>query len=117
MLKPVRNTTFVALVTGMVALAVPGQALAWSCQSQYQKAEELIDRAEKLTTVNTDSRILSMLEQARGLADAGIISHERASEGHTGETGKYMHGDAIRKAIWAQDLAKEAYFLLTDETY
>ena len=38
------------------------------------------------------------------------------SRSHTGEIGKYSHGDAVRQARWAESLATEALFLTTGET-
>ncbi|MBL4758262.1 MAG: hypothetical protein JKY32_11730 [Rhizobiales bacterium] len=54
-----------------------------------------------------------MIEKAKELADAGIVSHEHASEGHRGNIGKFMHSDAVRKGRWAQHLAGQALFMLT----
>lgn len=117
MSKSLQRTALIALISASAMFALPGQTLAWSCQSQYEEAERLIEKAENLVADDTDSRILAMLEQAKGLADSGIVSHAKASEGHTGEVGKFMHGNAMRQAAWAQELAKQAYFLLTTETY
>jgi len=66
-----------------------------------------------MVTSKTDSRIKAMLEEARGLAKSGLVSHTAANEKHKGETGKYAHGDSVRKGRWAVALAKEALFLLT----
>jgi hypothetical protein len=113
MKKSIRNIVALSLILSTLAFAIPGQALAYTCEAVYEAAETLIEQAEALVKPDTDSRILAMIEQAKGLADGGIASHRRASEGHTGDVGKFMHGDAVRIGRQAQDLAREALFLLT----
>ena len=113
MKKSIRNKVTLPLILSTLTFAIPGQALAYTCEAVYEEAETLIEQAEALVKPDTDSRILAMIEQAKGLADAGITSHRRASEGHTGDVGKFMHGDAVRIGRQAQDLAREALFLLT----
>jgi len=108
----------IGLGTGACALLIlgTGQAFAWSCEAEYSAAEDLITQAEALVKPDTDSRILALIEEAKGLADGGIINHRKAGERHTGEVGKYKHSDAMRKARWSQQLASQALFLLTGET-
>lgn len=105
------------ILFGLAMISIPASSYAYSCKSVYIEAENLIKKAESLVTNKTDSRIKSMIEEAKGLADAGFISHKEANERHTGETGKYAHGDAVRKGRQAVDLAKEALFLLTGTPY
>ena len=115
MLKSFHGVAAIALLGFGIAVTAPGQSMAYSCGAQYERAGELINQAEKLVKKDTDSRILAMIAEAAGLAQAGIVSHKPASERHTGKTGKFMHSDAVRKGKWAQELAKQAIFLLTGE--
>jgi hypothetical protein len=108
------SAAVVLLATGS-ALLLPLPALAYSCMAEFSQAQNLVDKAQALVAPGTDSRVLAMIAEARGIAEAGMISHKEASEGHTGEVGKYMHSDAVRKGKWAQDLAKEAIFLINGE--
>ena len=111
---------FVKLITLLAGfglfIAFTGPVHAYSCNAEFAKAEALIKEAEGLLKPDTDSRILALIEQARGVAMAGIISHRKASERHIGATGKYAHGQAVSKGRQAQSIAKEALFLLTGET-
>lgn len=113
--RSVQPVAIMAILIGGIAMAAPNRAMAYSCMTQFSHAEDLIKEAEELVKEDTDSRILAMIAEAKGIAQAGIISHQAASEGHTGEVGKFMHGDAVRKGKWAQDLARQALFLLTGE--
>ncbi len=115
MKKSAQAIASMAILAGGFAVLTPSQVMAYSCMSQFEHAKQLIEDAEKLVDENTDSRILAMIAEAKGIAQAGIISHQAASEGHTGEVGKFMHSDAVRKGKWAQDLARQATFLLTGE--
>ena len=109
-----------ALVLTLVSLgfvaAGAAPAMAYSCEAQFSAANELIAEAESLVKEDTDSRILAMIAEAKGIAAAGITSHRKANERHTGDRGKFMHGDSVRKGRWAQSLADQAIFLLTGET-
>lgn len=113
--RSIRTAASLALLGLGVALLSPNQAEAYSCKSQFEAAQELIQQAEKLVKEDTDSRVLGMIAEAKGLAEAGIVSHDAASQKHTGHDGKFMHSDAVRKGLWAQELAKQALFLLTGE--
>jgi hypothetical protein len=115
MFKSIFNTiAFTLSVIGMTAAATT-LAFAYSCESEFAEASQIVAEAEALVKEDTDSRILAMIAEAKGIAEAGIISHRKANEGHTGETGKFMHGDAVRMGKWAQTLAKQAIFSLTGE--
>ncbi len=115
MSKSLKSTIAALLLTGALSIATTGQAMAYSCSAQFEHANVLISEAEQFVKKDTDSRILAMIAEAKGIAQAGIISHNAASQGHTGEVGKFMHSDAVRKGKWAQQLAKQAIFLLTGE--
>ena len=115
MIKRLRHSVAVAMLGAGSALLLPLDALAYSCMSEFSQAQELVDKAQALVTTSTDSRVLAMIAEARGIAEAGMISHKAASESHTGEVGKFMHSDSVRKGKWAQDLAKEAIFLINGE--
>lgn len=97
-----------------VSLATTSTAQAYSCNAVFKEADKLIKQAKAKVTKKTDSRIMAMIEEARGLANAGLVSHKQANERHHGPTGKYAHGDSVRKGRWAVALAKEALFLLDD---
>lgn len=115
MFKSIFNSiVFMFSVIGITAASTT-LAFAYSCESEFAKASQLVAEVESLVKEDTDSRILAMIAEAKGIAEAGIISHRNASERHTGENGKFMHGDAVRKGKWAQTLAKQAVFLLTGE--
>jgi len=111
------NIAFVLALTsfGFVA-AGTSPAMAYSCGAEFATASELIAEAEGLVKKDTDSRILAMIAEAKGIAASGIISHNKANQRHTGDTGKFMHGDAVRKGRWAQTLANQAIFSMTGET-
>ena len=114
------KTTSFALVLTLTSLgfvaAGTTPAMAYTCEAEFSAAKEAIAEAEALVKEDTDSRILAMIAEAKGIAEAGITSHRKANQRHTGETGKYMHGDSVRKGRWAQTLAAQAIFLLTGET-
>ncbi|NQV85168.1 MAG: hypothetical protein HQ494_15260 [Rhodospirillales bacterium] len=111
------NIAFVLALTslGFVAAGTT-PAMAYSCGAQFKSANKIIAEAEGLVTKDTDSRILAMIAEAKGIAQAGIISHKKANQGHTGDVGKFMHGDSVRKGKWAQSLATQAIFLMSGET-
>ena len=100
----------------VLVIASAGQVRAYSCNAEFTKAEALIKEADGLVKPDTDSRILALIEEARGIANAGIVSHRKATERHVGPTGKYMHGQAVSKGRQAQSVAKQALFLLTGKT-
>lgn len=114
-----KTTHFAAMLTltslGFIA-AGTAPAMAYSCEAEFAAANELIAEAESLVKEDTDSRILAMIAEAKGIAESGITSHRKASERHTGDKGKFMHGHSVRKGRWAQTLATQAIFLLTGET-
>jgi hypothetical protein len=109
--RPLKKYTSVLVALG--SLAGTASAWAYSCESEFAKAESLIKEAENGLKPDTDARIKAMLAEAKGTLDAAKISHRQASEKHTGDIGKYMHGDAVRKGRWAQSLASEVIFLAT----
>lgn len=104
-------------IAGALCLAAAGTSpvLAYSCEAEFAKAAQLVAEAEALVAENTDARVLAMISEAKGIAETGIISHRKATERHTGDVGKFMHSDAVRKGKWAQTLAKQAIFLMTGE--
>lgn len=102
-------------LVGALCFVVASAAFAYSCEAEFAKANQLVAEAEALVTENTDARALAMIAEAKGIAEAGIVSHRKATERHTGENGKFMHSDAVRKGKWAQSLAKQAIFLITGE--
>lgn len=112
MKKLIQFLISVTMIFGLLVISTTS-SYAYSCKAVYIEAEKLIEKAESLVSKTTDSRIKAMIEEAKGLADSGIISHKAANERHTGNTGKYAHGDAVRKGRQAVALAKEALFLLT----
>lgn len=101
---------FLLALTGFAFSSV---ASAYSCNRVFTEANILIKKAEGMVNTKTDSRILSILEEAKGIAKAGLISHSKASQNHHGLTGKYAHSDSVRKGRWAVSLAKQALFLLS----
>lgn len=88
-------------------------ASAYSCKAVFFEANTLIKKAEKLVTPKTDSRIISIIEEAKGLAKSGLVSHDKANQNHHGKVGKFAHSDSVRRGKWAVSLAKQALFLLT----
>lgn len=113
------NRTHLALasLSLLLALFLTGiqTVLAYSCEAEFSKAEQTINEAKAAVNEQTDARIKASLAEAEGLLKAAQISHRQASERHVGEHGKYMHGDAVRKARWAQTLATEVIFLATGD--
>lgn len=101
------------LIVSTLALCITTNVYAYSCNAVFKQANGMIKKAEAMVTDKTDSRIKAMLEEAKGLAKAGLVSHKAANQRHTGDTGKYAHGDSVRKGRWALSLAKEALFLLS----
>lgn len=112
MKKPIRVLIAVPMLFGLLLIGT-SSVNAYSCKGVYIEAENLIKKAESMVTKKTDSRIKAIIEEAKGLADAGFVSHTAANARHTGIVGKYAHGDAVRKGRQAVALAKEALFLLT----
>ncbi len=110
---PAHKYVAASIVALGLMLGSVSPAMAYSCQAVFQEADKLIKEAESLVTAKTDSRIKAMIAEAKGLAEAGLVSHTAANERHHGATGKYAHGDSVRKGRWAVALAKEALFLLT----
>jgi len=114
------KTTFTALALTLASIGfVAGgasPAMAYSCEGQFSRANELVTKAESMVKKDTDARILALIAEAKGIANSGIISHRKANERHTGKNGKFMHGDSVRKGKWAQSLAKQAIFLLSGDT-
>jgi len=92
-------------------------AMAYSCKAVFKEANGLIKQADALVKEDTDSRIKALIAEAKGVASAGLVSHTAANQRHTGETGKYAHGDSVRKGRTAVSMAKEALFLLTGVTH
>lgn len=105
-----------AVVGGMIALAGVAPAAAYMCEGTFAVAEERIKEAESKVQPGTDVRIKQKIAEAKGLLESAKIGHRQATERHTGEVGKYSHGDAVRQARWAESLATEALFLTTGET-
>ena len=103
------------IVSTVLVMLVSGPASAYSCKTEFQTAQALIQEAEALVKSNTDSRIIALIEKAKGISKAGFISHDRANEKHVGANGKHMHGQAVSMGRQAQSIAKEALFLLTGE--
>ena len=112
--KSIHTTALLAALGLFIAGTSPVHA--YSCNAEFAKAEALIKEAEGLVKPDTDARILALIEQAKGIANAGIVSHRKAGERHVGATGKFMHGQAVSLGRQAQAVAKEALFLLTGET-
>jgi hypothetical protein len=113
--KSLKVSAYIALAGASAFVSTAAQA--WSCETTFKEAMTQIEAAEALVDENTDSRILGMIAEAKGIAEAGIVSHRKSNEGHTKEVGKYRHSDAITKGREAQLLAKQAKFLITGETY
>jgi len=116
MLKTTKFALALTLASLGFVVAGTAPAMAYTCEAEFSAANELIAEAESLVKDDTDSRILAMIAEAKGIAAAGITSHRKANERHTGDKGKFMHGDSVRKGRWAQTLANQAIFLLTGET-
>ena len=110
LLKSALNLSLLITILSIFSIS---SAYAYSCNAVFKEADGLIKKAEKMLNKKTDSRIKAMLEEAKGLAKSGLVSHKEANERHHGETGKYAHGDSVRKGRWAVALAKEALFLLS----
>jgi|GEM_PF-4110704 len=107
--------TLTLITAALFMVGLTSQAMAYSCNALAKQADTLIKEADSKVTKDTDSRTLALIAQAKGMLQASRVSHGKASENHHGEKGKFMHGDAVRQARTAMDLAKEALFLLTDE--
>ena len=104
------------LIAAGFSLTTMTPAFAYSCNAEFQSAQELIKEAESMVKADTDSRILALIAKAKGIASAGIISHSKANQGHTGATGKFMHGNSVSMGRQAQSIATQAIFLLSGET-
>ena len=105
-----------AAVVVVIGLAGASPAAAYMCEGMFAVAEERIKEAEAKVQPGTDVRIKQKIAEAKGLLESAKIGHRQATERHTGEIGKYSHGDAVRQARWAESLATEAFFLATGET-
>jgi len=116
MIKKTRIALALALTSFGFVAAGTSPAMAYACKAEFNGAQELIKEAEGMVKNDTDSRIQAMIAEAKGIAEAGITSHAKANQRHTGENGKFMHGDAVRKGRWAQSLANQAIFLMSGET-
>ncbi len=103
------------LAVALLLTAMAGPAAAYSCKTEFNAAQALIEEAEALVKPDTDSRILALIEKAKGISNAGLISHSKANEKHVGANGKHMHGQAVSMGRQAQSIAKEALFLLTGQ--
>lgn len=112
--KCLKSVVAPAIAMALILGSAPS-AMAYSCNAVFKEAQQLIQEAEAKVTPETDSRILAMIAEAKGLAQSGLVSHSKANERHHGPTGKYAHADSVRKGRWAVSLAKEALFLLTGE--
>ena len=110
------KTITIALIGICFTLSATAPVSAYSCNAEFEAAQELIKEAETLVKSDTDSRILALIEKAKGIANSGIISHSKASEGHVGATGKFMHGQSVSMGRQAQSVANQALFLLTGDT-
>ena len=108
----IQKTVLAAITGGLMIAMTSNSVLAYSCEVEFQKAMSLVKQAKALVKKDTDSRILAMIQEAEGIAHAGIVSHRRAGQRHVHEVGKFKHSDAVRKGRWAQQLAKQALFLL-----
>ncbi len=113
MKKNILSKITTLLAVSVLAIGFSTNAQAYSCNKIFKEADGLITKAEAMVDDKTDSRIKAMLAEARGLANAGLVSHKAASQKHVGDVGKYAHGDSVRKGRWAVSLAKEALFLLS----
>ncbi len=109
------KSRLVKVVVAMALMFGAGAAGAYTCEVEFSKADKVIEEAEAAIKRGTDARIKAMVAEAKGFLEAAKISHRKASERHVGDHGKYMHGDAVRRARWAQSLAAEAIFLATGE--
>ncbi len=77
----------ILLATGVLAVGFSVNAQAYSCNKIFKEADGLITKAEVMVTDKTDSRIKAMIAEAKGLANAGLISHKAASQKHVGDIG------------------------------
>jgi len=107
--------TVMVTVAAAVTLGGVASASAYMCEGLFATAEQRIKEAEAKVTPETDVRIKQKIAEAKGLLDSAKIGHRQATERHTGDVGKYSHGDAVRQARWAESLATEALFLTTGE--
>lgn len=112
-LKPILTGATLALAVFFISAA--GPASAYSCNAEFKKAQALIKEAQGLVKPDTDSRILALIERAKGMANAGSVSHKKANERHVGANGKHMHGQAVSMGRQAQAIAREALFLLSGQ--
>lgn len=114
----IKYRCFNALLFGSaLLLGSVSPAMAYSCKAVFKEASGLIKQAEALVKEDTDSRIKALIAEAKGMAEAGLVSHVAADQRHTGDVGKYAHGDSVRKGRTAVSMAKEALFLLTGVTH
>ena len=104
------------MVAAAIGLGSVAPASAYMCESLFAVADQRIKEAESKVKPETDVRIKQKIAEAKGVLESAKIGHRQATERHTGEIGKYSHGDAVRQARWAESLATEAIFLATGET-
>jgi len=109
-------SNIIAMTAVMAMLLTSNPASAYSCKTEFNAAQKLVQEAQALVKPDTDSRILALIEKADGMSKAGFISHSRANQGHVGKVGKFMHGQSVSMGRQAQSIAREALFLLTGET-
>ncbi|HXG02768.1 MAG TPA: hypothetical protein VNO23_05070 [Candidatus Binatia bacterium] len=93
-----RGALAIAAAVGLLALA--GPAAAFTCPVAIQQAEDLVRKAEPRATPDTRP----LLEEARRYLTEARAHHEQART-------KRDHGDAVRKAKFAQALAEEVLML------
>lgn len=104
------------MVAAAIGLGGVVPAMAYMCEGLFAVADERIKEAESKVQPGTDVRIKQKIAEAKGILDSAKIGHRQATERHTGDIGKYSHGDAVRQARWAESLATEAIFLATGVT-
>ncbi len=93
-----RGGLAVAVAVGLLAAA--GPAAAFNCPVAIKQAEDLVRKAEPRATPDTRP----LLEEARRYLTEARAHHEQARS-------KRDHGDAVRKAKFAQALAEEVLML------
>ncbi len=93
-----RGRLVVTAAAGLLVLA--GPAAAFNCPVAIQQAEDLLRKAETRATAETRP----LLEDARRYLAEARAHHEQART-------RRDHGDAVRKAKFAQALAEEVLML------
>jgi hypothetical protein len=89
-----------AAAAALGLLAVAGPAAAFNCPVAIRQAEDLVRKAEPRATPDTRP----LLEEARRYLIEARAHHEQART-------RRDHGDAVRKAKFAQALAEEVLML------